>query len=194
MGIPVMESGSTGVLAGVAASGGGGSPHGEVSTGITIVFGAILVLMILALALEERIHAKKSLITGVFAILSLFLGTWLGILPFDSAPGEHQGFAWVSNVFGEGLHLPVYIPAIDWGVIDIILGSSLFVDVVDQNSAPRHWCRLGRWIEGLEQPPQAPQIAAVHLQVEHVACLDAEPTIVRHAVVIDGLGQVSDTR
>ncbi len=133
MGIPVMESGSTGVLASVAASGGGGSPHGEVSTGITIVFGAILVLMILALALEERIHAKKSLITGVFAILSLFLGTWLGILPFDSAPGEHQGFAWVRNVFGEVLHLPVYIPAIDWGVIAIILGSSLFVDVVGRS-------------------------------------------------------------
>ncbi len=133
MAIPVMESELTCLLASGAATAGGSGSHHEVSTGITVVFGAILALMILTLALEDRIHAKKSLIAGVFAILSLFLGTWLEILPFDSAPGEHQGYAWIQNVFGEVLHLPVYVPAIDWGVIAIILGSSLFVDVVGRS-------------------------------------------------------------
>ncbi|MDH5491388.1 MAG: SLC13 family permease, partial [Myxococcales bacterium] len=35
----------------------------------------------------------------------------------------------VRNVFGESLALPVYVQGVDWGVIAIILGSSLFVDV-----------------------------------------------------------------
>ena len=39
----------------------------HVAPGITYFFTSILVLMILCLALEEKIHAKKSLIVGVFA-------------------------------------------------------------------------------------------------------------------------------
>jgi len=120
-------------LASVSASGGGDHAHGPVSTGVTVLFGVLLVTMIVALALEDRIHAKKSLITGLFAVVALFRGTWFDILPFDSTPGEHEGTAWIRNCFGEVLHLPVYVPAIDWGVIAIILGSSLFVDVVGRS-------------------------------------------------------------
>lgn len=107
--------------------------HRPVSSTTTYVFAGILAAMILALALEEKIHAKKSLITGLFAVICLFLGTALGLLPFDPGPGEYEGAAWVENVFGEKLRLPVFIPAIDWGVIAIILGSSLFVDVVSKS-------------------------------------------------------------
>ncbi|RLB51561.1 MAG: hypothetical protein DRJ42_16580 [Deltaproteobacteria bacterium] len=91
----------------------------EVSFEVTLLFAAVLVAMILALALEEKIHAKKSLITGVFAVVSMFLGAVYGILPLGA----------VENAFGERIELPVYIPAVDWGVIAIIFGSSLFVDV-----------------------------------------------------------------
>jgi Na+/H+ antiporter NhaD/arsenite permease-like protein len=104
-----------------------------VSPGVTYLFAALLALMILSLALEEKLHAKKSLITSVFAGVSLLLATGFGLLPFDPGPGPLEGVAWVKNVFGETVRLPVYIPAIDWGVIAIILGSSLFVDVVSKS-------------------------------------------------------------
>jgi len=39
----------------------------------------------------------------------------------------------VVDAFGDRITLPVYIPAIDWGVIAIILGSSLFVDVTSKS-------------------------------------------------------------
>ncbi len=91
----------------------------EVPLVITLLFAAILVAMITCLALEEKLHAKKSLIVGTFATVCLLLGAWLLPLPIGPAvlPGGHE------------VRLPVYIPAIDWGVIAIILGSSLFVDV-----------------------------------------------------------------
>jgi len=96
---------------------------GEVPLGITLLFGALLVAMIAGLALEEKIHAKKSLIVGLFAGLCLLLGAWLLPLPFGPVvlPGGHE------------VRLPVYIPGIDWGVIAIILGSSLFVDVTSKS-------------------------------------------------------------
>ncbi len=93
------------------------APH--VSWEVTLLFGVILTAMIATLALEEKIHAKKSLITGVFAVITLLAGAVFGILPLGA----------VENVFGEHIDLPVYIPAVDWGVIAIIFGSSLFVDV-----------------------------------------------------------------
>ncbi len=99
------------------------SHHGEVHLGVTLLFAAILVAMIACLALEEKIHAKKSIIVGTFATVCLLLGVWLLPLPLGPVvlPGGHE------------LHLPVYIPAIDWGVIAIILGSSLFVDVTSKS-------------------------------------------------------------
>ncbi|MEJ2609743.1 MAG: SLC13 family permease [Candidatus Thiodiazotropha sp.] len=97
--------------------------HHTVSAGVTYLFAAILASMIIALAMEERLHAKKSIIVGVFAVGSLFLASILGLVPFGDViiPG------------GIRLHLPVYIEAIDWEVIAIIIGSSLFVDVTSRS-------------------------------------------------------------
>ena len=94
----------------------------EVPLSVTLLFAAILVGLILCLALEEKLHAKKSLIAGLFAVVSLFLGTVLLPLPF----GPY-------DIGGHLVDIPVYIPAIDWGVIAIILGASLFVDVTSRS-------------------------------------------------------------
>ncbi len=97
--------------------------HADVPMPVTLLFAAVLVGLIVCLALEEKIHAKKSLIAGLFAVVALGLGAGFGLLPFGP----------VVNVFGESLHLPVYIPAIDWAVIAIILGSSVFVDATSKS-------------------------------------------------------------
>ncbi len=90
---------------------------------MTMLFTGLLVAMILCLALEEKLHAKKSLIVGLFAVVCLLTASLLGIIPFGPVilPGGHQ------------LSIPVYIPAVDWGVIAIILGSSVFVDVTSRS-------------------------------------------------------------
>jgi Na+/H+ antiporter NhaD/arsenite permease-like protein len=93
------------------------------SAGVTALFAVLLVLMIAALALEEKIHAKKSVITATTALIVLFLGDAFGLLPIGP----------VINVFDEKIALPVYIPSIDWGVIAIIFGASLFVDVTSKS-------------------------------------------------------------
>lgn len=97
--------------------------HHAVSAGTTYLFAAILAAMILALAMEEKLHARKSLIVGVFAIGSLLLASLFGLVPFGDIiiPG------------GQRLHMPVYIEAVDWEVIAIIIGSSLFVDVTSRS-------------------------------------------------------------
>ncbi len=96
-------------------------PH--VPAGVTVLFCALLAFMILALALEEKLHAKKSVIVGVFAVVALMLGTFLQIVPFGETvlPGGHA------------ISMPVYIPAVDWKVISIIVGSSVFVDVTSRS-------------------------------------------------------------
>ncbi len=151
-------------LAGLPFLLGSGAEH-SVSAGVTILFGALLVGLILCLALEEKLHAKKSVIAGVFAIICLLLGAVFEILPFeevvvgshepaaveevagDKHPnGDHRADAAqlapekVEELLGEEVHLgghevsmPVYIPAIDWGVIAIIFGSSLFVDITSKS-------------------------------------------------------------
>jgi len=95
----------------------------HISQSITLFFGALLASMILALALEEKLHAKKSIIVGTFAIFCLLIASGLGIIPFGDIilPGGHR------------LHMPVYIEAVDWEVIAIIIGSSLFVDVTSRS-------------------------------------------------------------
>ncbi len=107
-------------LAVAQASEGG---HHEVSTGITMLFAALLTGLVVCLALEEKLHAKKSLIAGLFAVVCLMLGDAFGLLPIGP----------VVNAFGEEIALPVYIPAVDWGVIAIIFGSSIFVDVTSRS-------------------------------------------------------------
>jgi Na+/H+ antiporter NhaD/arsenite permease-like protein len=100
------------------------SEHGfpVVAQSTTILFGAVLVGLIVSLALEEKLHAKKSVIAGVFALISLLMGEAFGLLPLGPA-----------LVGGHEISLPVYIPAIDWNVIAIILGASLFVDVTSKS-------------------------------------------------------------
>jgi Na+/H+ antiporter NhaD/arsenite permease-like protein len=108
--------------------------------------------LIVCLALEEQLHAKKSVIAGSFAIVCLFLGAVFGILPFEKIvvgshlPVEDVESATVEEIQsvvdvpleeihlgGDAIEMPVYIPAIDWGVIAIILGSSLFVDITSKS-------------------------------------------------------------
>ena len=97
-----------------------------VPLGITLLFAALLAALIVCLALEEKIHAKKSVIVACFSVVSLLLATFLGgkegLLPFGAVV-----------VGGHDVQMPVYIPAIDWGVIAIILGASLFVDVTSKS-------------------------------------------------------------
>ena len=63
------------------------------------------------------------MIAGVFALVSLLLGAFAGLLPFGEVllPNGHH------------ISLPVFIPSIDWGVITIILGASIFVDVTSRS-------------------------------------------------------------
>ena len=61
----------------------------EVPGWITGLFALILVGLILCLALEEKLHAKKSVIAGLFAIIVLVLGTALELLPFDAVAVGH---------------------------------------------------------------------------------------------------------
>ena len=96
----------------------------SVSSAVTVWFVLLLVTMIVCLALEEKIHAKKSVIVLVFAVVCLLLGGLLGLLPFAEI---------VVTVGEEHIELPIYIPAIDWEVVAIILGSSLFVDITSKS-------------------------------------------------------------
>ncbi len=93
----------------------------HVSTGVTALFIVLLVGMVAALAFEEKLHAKKSIITSAFAVLCLLLGAIFELLPFEDM------------TIAGGIHLPIYIPAIEWEVIAIILGASLFVDVTSKS-------------------------------------------------------------
>jgi len=89
---------------------------------VTLLFAGILVAMILCLAFEEKLHAKKSIVAGLYAVICLLLGSFFGLLPPGLVTfGEHE------------IALPVYVPGIDWQVIAIILGSSLFVDVTSRS-------------------------------------------------------------
>lgn len=95
----------------------------QVSGEVTLLFSLVLAAMILCLALEEKLHAKKSIIVGVFAVIALFLGGLCGILPAH----EVHLLAW--NGHDHAISMPVYIPAIDWEVMAILIGASIFVDV-----------------------------------------------------------------
>ncbi len=99
----------------------GAESHSEVPFRITLLFSGLLVGLVLSLAFEEKIHAKKSVIAGVFALVCLFLG-----MVFQLFPENHLALK-------KDFHLPIYIPGIDWGVIAIIFGASLFVDVTSKS-------------------------------------------------------------
>ena len=95
---------------------------------VTYLFTGLLVAMILCLALEEKFHAKKSVIVGAFAVITLLLASAFGLVHPETV-----------QILGHPITLPVYIPGVDWAVIAIILGSSLFVDVTSK-------CGLFTWI------------------------------------------------
>ncbi len=119
----------TGVLLAAAGTG-----HTEVSTATTAAFALLLLGLIVALALEEKLHAKKSVIAGFFAMICLLAGTWCGFLPFEPVVvGSLVGKDPNVHVGGHEVALPVYVPAIDWEVLAIIFGASLFVDVVSRS-------------------------------------------------------------
>ena len=85
-----------------------GAGHGTPQFGsTTFIFAFLLVAMIACLALEEKLHAKKSVIVGLFAVVGLLLAAAMGILPFGD----------VTLPNGHHITMPVFIPAIDWGVI-----------------------------------------------------------------------------
>ncbi len=95
-------------------------PH--VSFSVTLLFAGLLVAMILCLALEEKLHAKKSVIVGLFAVAALLLSAVFGLVRPETV-----------QILGHPVTLPVYIPGVDWQVIAIILGSSIFVDVTSKS-------------------------------------------------------------
>ncbi len=94
----------------------------HISLSTTLFFTAVLVAMIVCLALEEKLHAKKSVIVGIFAAAALLLAEAFGLV-------RREPLEWL----GHTINLPVYIPGVDWEVIAIILGSSIFVDVVSKS-------------------------------------------------------------
>ena len=106
----------------LASDAGAASAH-LVDGWVTALFTVVLVMMILALAFEEKLHARKSIIVGTFSGICLVLGTVINLLTFGDVtlPNGHE------------VNLPIYIPAIDWGVITIILGASLFVEVTSRS-------------------------------------------------------------
>ena len=61
--------------------------HASVSPGITFLFLGLLILMIIALALEEQLHAHKSVITVLTAVVALILGQATGIFRVCESPG-----------------------------------------------------------------------------------------------------------
>ncbi len=94
----------------------------HVSPAVTWFCAALLLALVLCLALEEKLHIKKSILAGSFASVALLLGAALHLLPFEPV-----------LIGGHEIHLPVYIPAVDWEVIAIILGASIFVDVTSRS-------------------------------------------------------------
>ncbi|MFQ5807794.1 MAG: SLC13 family permease [Phycisphaerae bacterium] len=81
----------------------------DVSAYHTALFAGILVIT-LGLLAAEKIH--KTILVLLSAGLCLFLADALGYFPH-----------------GEGHHLPVYIEMIEWEVIGIVIGATVFVEI-----------------------------------------------------------------
>ncbi len=78
------------------------APH-HVDGGVTAIFAVILVAMILCLALEEKLHAKKSVIVAVFAVVSLLGAAMAGLVRPETV-----------TILGHDVTLAVYVPVFDW--------------------------------------------------------------------------------
>ncbi|MHC5111119.1 MAG: SLC13 family permease [Planctomycetota bacterium] len=94
-------------LTGLLASGTGGET--SVPGYQTVVFGGILVLTLLLLATEA---VQKTVLVLLSALFCLFLADAWHLLPHS-----------------EGHHLPVYVRFIEWEVIGIVIGATIFVEV-----------------------------------------------------------------
>ena len=103
--------------------------HHPPAAWVTYLFTGLLVGLIFCLAFEEKIHAQKSVIASIFALIGLGLGTVFDLLPFGPDAAT-KGAAPLINSFGETLYHPVFVQGVDWGVIAIIFGASLFVDII----------------------------------------------------------------
>lgn len=106
--------------------------HHTPSAWVTYLFTGLLIGLILCLAFEEKIHAQKSVIASMFALLGLALATFFDLLPFGPDAAS-KGAAPLVNSFGETLYHPVFVQGVDWGVIAIIFGASLFVDITSKS-------------------------------------------------------------
>ena len=93
----------------------------EVPLSVTLLFGVLLAALILTLALEEKLHAKKSVIVGFYGIVILLLAAVFGLARRDTV-----------EILGHEVTFPIYVPGVDWEVVAIILGSALFVDVTSK--------------------------------------------------------------
>jgi hypothetical protein len=62
---------------------------------VTLLFTSLLVALIVSLAFEEKLHAKKSLIVGVFSVVCLLLGAYFNLLPFGELilPNGHRVYS-----------------------------------------------------------------------------------------------------
>ncbi|MGB0716949.1 MAG: SLC13 family permease [Phycisphaerae bacterium] len=83
--------------------------HAEVTGTQTAIFGGILIVTLAILA-SEKIH--KTVLVMLSALLCMFLADHWGYFPKV-----------------DGHHLPVYIPFIEWEVIGIVIGATVFVEV-----------------------------------------------------------------
>lgn len=87
----------------------GAPAAGDVPAYQTWVFAAILAATLLLLAAEK---VQKTVLVLFSALLCLFLADNWGLLPH-----------------AEGDHLPVYIDMIEWEVIGIVIGATVFVEI-----------------------------------------------------------------
>lgn len=94
------------LMGGLLASGGEAL---HVSGGQTWTFAAILGVTLLLLA-TEKIH--KTVLVLLSVGVCLFLGDYWGFFPHE-----------------EGHHLPVYVRMIEWEVIGIVIGATVFVEI-----------------------------------------------------------------
>ena len=106
------------------------APH-AIPVWVTGFYVVVLAAMVLSLAFEEKLHVKKSLLVGTFAGFCLISETVIGFFTDRAHPMLPFGAITLPN--GHTLNLPIFIPAIDWSVITIILGASLFVEVTSRS-------------------------------------------------------------
>ncbi len=105
--------------------------HAHVPGWVTGFYAVVLAAMVVCLALEEKLHVKKSLLVGTFAGFCLITETVIGYFTDRAHPMLPFGPVTLPN--GHEMNLPIFIPAIDWSVITIILGASLFVEVTSRS-------------------------------------------------------------